>query len=179
MNIYWDTAKDTLYIVVSRKQNYFCTLRPHNRHWIIEYNDPPTTATVYASSAALNNTSNTISPSNRIENPEKPYPLAASGAASQPKTFEPKTFEISPTHLHQIIGYTGAEAISKLPSAIDGLKLTTPYAQDEFRSCEVYRLSKAHQIISRSSNPEIPSIRPLQRVAYNLIPIEQGFNNHY
>ena len=57
---------------------------------------------------------------------------------------QPKIFEILPGHLHDIMGYVGAEAIARLPSAIDGLKLTLPCAQDEFRSCEAYRLSKAH-----------------------------------
>ena len=38
--------------------------------------------------------------------------------------------------------------------------------------------SNAHQIISSSRDSEVPFTRPLQRVAYDLIPMEQGFIKH-
>ena len=31
-NIYWDTAKDTLYTVGKGRQDHFCQLKPHNGH---------------------------------------------------------------------------------------------------------------------------------------------------
>ena len=148
-NIYWDTAKDTLYTDKNGKQDHFCQLKPHNGHWIIEYNDPPSATQIFASSAAN------------------------SKAASQQKPFE-----ASPNHLHQIMGHAAADAISKLPTAAEGLKLTSPCAQDAFKTCETCRLSKAHLIISRRSDNEVPSTRPLHRVAYDLIPMEQGYNGH-
>ncbi len=89
-----------------------------------------------------------------------------------------KTFEASPIHLHQILGHAGSDAIAKLPSAIDGLKLSSPFVLEEFRTCEACRLSKAHQIVSRKSDNEIPATRPLQRVAYDLIPMIEGYNGH-
>ena len=39
-------------------------------------------------------------------------------------------------------------------------------------------LSEAHQIISRKSDNKIPAERPLQRVAYSLILITEGYNGH-
>ena len=159
--IFWDTKKDTLYNKsLGGKENHFCLLHPHNRHWIVEYNDPPTTPTTYASSTSLNATS--LPTHLRIKDGA---PLPASSAASS----EPKTIDISPTHLHQIMGHAGAEAIAKLPSAVTSLKLSSPCAKDEFRSCEACQLSKAHRIIVRSSDSEVPSTSPLQRIAYDLI----------
>ena len=48
-NIYWDTAKDTLYTVNKEKHNDFCQLSPHNGLWIVEYNASPSTSEVDAS----------------------------------------------------------------------------------------------------------------------------------
>ena len=76
------------------------------------------------------------------------------------------------------MGRTGANANAKLPSTIEELKLASRCTQYEFRGCEACRLSKAHQIISRNSDSEVPSARPLQRVAYDLIPMMQGFKGH-
>ena len=155
-NIYWDTAKDTLYTAKKGRQDYFCQLKPHNRHWIIKYNDPLSATQIFASSAA---NSDLLTKALKAVSQQKP-------------------FEASPNHLHQIMGYAGADAISKLPTAAEGLKLTLLYAQDEFKSCETCCLSKAYQIISRRSDNEVLLIRLLYRVAYNLIPIEQGYNGH-
>ena len=76
------------------------------------------------------------------------------------------------------MGHAGADIITQLPSAIEGLKLKSPYAQDEFKSCEAYQLSKAYRIISRSSDSEVPATRPLQRIAYNIIYMDTAFNSH-
>ena len=76
------------------------------------------------------------------------------------------------------MGHAAADTISKLPTAAEGLKLTSLCAQDAFKTCETCRLSKAHLIISRRSDNEVLSTRPLHRVAYDLIPIEQGYNGH-
>ena len=187
--IYWNTRKDTLYTEDGGRQDHFCSLRPYNGHWIVEYNDPPTTSTAYATSAASKTTcsenseiclqkvddiplssSLQICMQNATEIPEMAFSTSASA--------QPKIFEISPGHLHDIMGHAGAEAIARLPSAIDGLKLTSPCAQDEFRSCEACRLSKAHRVISRSSDSEVPATRPLQRIAYDLIYMDTAFNGH-
>ena len=68
-NIYWDTKKDTLYTVHKGKQNDFCQLRPHNGHWIVEYNAPPLTPVKTSSEppdAPLSLLSLTKTTSNRV-----------------------------------------------------------------------------------------------------------------
>ena len=100
-------------------------------------------------------------------------------AFSTSASAQPKIFEISLGYLHDIMGHAGAEAIARLLSAIDGLKLTSPCAQDEFRSYEACRLSKAHRVISRSSDSKVPATRPLQRITYDLIYMDTTFNSHY
>ena len=177
-NIYWDTAKDTLYTVVSGKQNHFCTLRPHNGHWIVEYNDPHPPSSVHASSAAAQDSM--LPQNHKKELGPSPSPTAcrkeqtptASGATNLSKTIK-----LTPTQLHQIMAHAGAEAISKLPSAANGIKLTHQCAPNEFRSCEACRLSKAHAIISRSSDHEIPSTKPCYRICYDLIPMAPAYNS--
>ena len=48
-NIYWDTAKDTLYTVNKEKHNDFSQLKPHNGLSIVEYNPSQSTSEVDAS----------------------------------------------------------------------------------------------------------------------------------
>ena len=172
--IYWHTKKNTLYTETSEGKNHFCLLKPHKGHWIVEYNDPPNTAIAYASSIASTspNTPNTTSPSTPIEIAEQASPPASSTAASTNKTLT-----ITPTQLHQIMGHAGVEAITKLPSTIDGVRLSSPYAKDEFVSCEACRQSKAHRIIVRSSDSEVPTTHPLQRITYDLIQLSTAFNS--
>ncbi len=80
-NIYWDTAKDTLYTVNKGKQDHFCQLRPHNGLWIVKYNAPPSTSVILASSAATNTSSELLgTPSSTAETTSSP--------ASQRKAFK-------------------------------------------------------------------------------------------
>ena len=163
-NIYWDTKQDTLFTKNKATQSHFCKLRRHNGHWIVEYNAPPSPSDILASSAATNTHSELpVTPPSSTEIASRPAP-------------QRKAFEASPSPLHQILGHAGPDAIAKLPSAIDGLKLTSLCVQDEFRTCEAYRLSRARQIISRKTDNEIPATRLLQRGAYDLIAMEPGHN---
>ena len=72
------------------------------------------------------------------------------------------------------MAHAGATAISTLPSVAEGIKLTQPCAPYEFRSCEACRLSKAHCIISKSSDQEIPSEKPCLLLGYALIPMAEA-----
>ena len=51
------------------------------------------------------------------------HPVLHVPSASKTKT-QQKFFEVSPDHLHYTMAHTSTEAISKLPSAVKGLKLT-------------------------------------------------------
>ena len=76
------------------------------------------------------------------------------------------------------MAYAGVEAVSKLSTAANGIELTHPCARNEFQGCEACRLSKAHTIISRSGDNEIPSTKPCFRICYDLMPMAIGYNGH-
>ena len=63
--------------------------------------------------------------------------------------------------LHQILGHVGSNAIAKLLSIVDGLKLSSLLVLEEFRTCKTYRLVKAHRIILREPGNEVPATRLL------------------
>ena len=108
-------------MVESNKQDYFCSLRPHNGHWIVEYNDPLISIKIYISSAASDNIL-LLNYKQEAKKAEQASILSALSAASQAKKQK-----FTPKHLHQIIGHAGAEAISKLLFIVDGIELTSLY----------------------------------------------------
>ena len=58
--IYWDGENNMLYRRHQGRQINYCSLKPHNGHWIMEYNRPTTSTASYSASAA--STSTNISP---------------------------------------------------------------------------------------------------------------------
>ena len=75
------------------------------------------------------------------------------------------------------MAHAGAEVISKLLIAVEGVELTSTCCPDESKSCETCRLSKAKAIVSRRSDNEIPATGPFSRMSYDLIPMSPGYNN--
>ena len=166
--IYWDPIEDTLFTVNKDRKDHFCKLQPHNGHWIVEYNAQPAIPVPEFVSAPALSTKSTESTPARDSEPIGPLPSAA---ASQQKTVE-----MTPNHLHRVMGHAGPEAISRMLEATEGIRLTSLCDQHQFDSCQVYRQSKAHKVISRDSGNEVEATRPLQRISYDLIPIEEGYN---
>ena len=80
---------------------------------------------------------------------------------------------------HNILGHTSAEAIEHLQTSAEGVKIadegaTAPKAHE----CETCPLSKTHRIVSRSSYKSEPSIRPFQRVSFDLMHFSVAYNSH-
>ena len=184
--IYWDGENNMLYRRHQGRQINYCSLKPHNGHWIMEYNRPTTSSASYSASAA--STSTNISPQTGQKDLRQDPQIASVRAnpnanqtelaPSASATSATKTIRLTPTQVHQIMAHAGVEAVSKLPNAANGIELTHPCARNEFRGCEACRLSKAHAIISRSGDNEIPSTKPCFRICYDLMPMATGYNGH-
>ena len=80
----------------------------------------------------------------------------ALGTTSQRGTFEALLID-----LHQILGHAGSNAIAKLLSIVNRLRLSSLLVLEEFRTYEIYYLIKAHRIISRELGNKVPVIRLL------------------
>ena len=75
---------------------------------------------------------------------------------------------------HQAMGHPNYSVIQRLPtSTLDCYLIDTPSAPE---SCETCMLSKASRIISRRSTREHESTRPLQRLHYDLIQMDEASN---
>ena len=185
--IYWDGKRDKLFTEADGRQTDFCSLIPHNGHWIMEYNSP-TSSSASCSASATSNSSN-ISPQSGQKDVRQDLQMDLGRAnpnanqislisTSSTATTQHTTKKLTPTQLHHIMAHAGPQAIARLPSTANGIKLTKPCTPDEFRSCEACRVSKAHSIISRSSDHEIPSDKPLHQICFDLIPMTSAFNSH-
>lgn len=82
----------------------------------------------------------------------------------------------TPRDWHQLLAYAADDAIQHLPQATEGVELLSHDKVPATNKCETCALSKAHQIISRSSSNSEHSDKPFYRVTYDLIPITAGLN---
>ena len=81
--------------------------------------------------------------------------------------------QASLTQWHQILGHANLESIKHLPGSTDGAVVTYIDGRD---SCDPCRLAKATQVISRDPDQERPAQKAFDRVSWDLIPVEEGFN---
>lgn len=79
---------------------------------------------------------------------------------------------------HQLLAHAADDAIQHLPQATKGVKITNKKKVPSTNKCETCALSKAHQIISRSTFKSEDSDKPFHRVTYDLIPIASAINQH-
>ena len=63
--------------------------------------------------------------------------------------------------LYQILGYVGSEVITKLPSIVNKLKLSSLLVLEDFRTYKACRLIKAYYIILREPSNKILVTYPL------------------
>ena len=79
---------------------------------------------------------------------------------------------------HQILAHAGPETIQQLPNAAEGIKISDTLPAPKTNECETCALSKAHQLISRSSIKSESSDKPFHRITYDLIPLSPALNRH-
>ena len=77
---------------------------------------------------------------------------------------------------HRRLGHPGPETLKHLAGAVKG-DITVTHTPSTIE-CEICSVSKAHQIISRSTFKEHPSSKPFQRINYDLIPMPKAYNDH-
>ncbi|OQV11381.1 GAG-pre-integrase domain-containing protein, partial [Cladophialophora immunda] len=73
---------------------------------------------------------------------------------------------------HARMAHPGPQALARLPGAVVGIR---PFAINH-AICEACRLSKATQLISRSSDREYPEEHPFHRVSCDLLELDEGYN---
>ena len=103
----------------------------------------------------------------------EPVRSAAFATKQVTETSRP-TSEVSAARWHRIMAHAGPDAIDHLEQAVTGARVSgsPPRTVD----CEECALSKAHQIVSRRPNTENPANEPLERIAYDLIPMTTAYN---
>jgi len=157
-DIHWNTRSNTLYTMEDDHEDHFCKLHQHQGHWLLQTDQ-----------------------SEGQDFPEKPRNNAAAAAASakQRTSESPRPpIEATPLHWHLLMGHPGPEAIAMLPENTIGAKLIAPSTRGQFEACQPCHLSKAKKIISRRQDYEHEATNPLERIYYDLIPIDKGFNGH-
>lgn len=78
---------------------------------------------------------------------------------------------------HRLLAHANNEAIQHLPTAVEGVKVTNiSEAVPTTNKCEECALSKAHRIISRSSEKSETSNKPFFRITYDLIEMTTALN---
>ena len=124
-----------------------CYIRPFDGHWILNDEDP-------------------VQPNSNASFPVR---------SAQPRTNR----SLPATNWHQILGHASQEAIQHLPSATNGAEISDMSTADVSTNipiCEVCRLAKAKQVISRRTDHEEPTQGPFNRVSYDLIPMTEAYN---
>ena len=79
---------------------------------------------------------------------------------------------------HQLLAHAANDAIQHLPQAAEGVKITDKDKVPATNECQTCAVSKAHQIISRSTFKQEDSEEPFHRITYDLIPMTSALNKH-
>ena len=79
---------------------------------------------------------------------------------------------------HQLLAYAANNIIQHLAQAAKGVEISDYIKVPPTNKCETCALSKAHQIISRSSRKSEDSEKPFYRIIYDLIPITTALNKY-
>jgi Reverse transcriptase (RNA-dependent DNA polymerase) len=100
--------------------------------------------------------------------PESTY--AAFASSREPRS----TLKATATEWHRILGHPGPDTIAHLEKAVDNVRVTG--TAPSTIECETCAQSKARQVVSRRAGQEEPAGEPLERVGYDLIPVEPAYN---
>ena len=79
---------------------------------------------------------------------------------------------------YQLLAYAADNAIQHLTQAAEGVEISDYTKVPPTNKCETCALSKAHQIISRSSRKSEDSEKPFYRITYDLIPMTITLNKY-
>ena len=79
---------------------------------------------------------------------------------------------------HNILGHASAESIKRLESSAEGVKITDTESIPKTNECESCALSKIHRIVSRLPDKSEPSMRPFQRISFDLMHFTVAYNGH-
>jgi len=74
---------------------------------------------------------------------------------------------------HRILGHPSQEALRHLPYSAEGVQFTESLNKEICESC---KLAKSTEIVSRRTTHEIPAKGPFERISWDLIPMEIGYN---
>lgn len=111
-----------------------------------------------------------------LEHNPQPQTAESSAIFASKKSRDPrKAIEATAERWHALLGHPGDEAIENLQQNALGAVVTAP-ATGVPTPCEPCALGTAHKIISRRSTQSEPAEKPLERVAYDLIPMDIGYN---
>ena len=133
---------------LERNSETFCLLKKHGGHSLLEDN----TAT---KSVATEDSSQ------------------GSFAASASSSVVTRTV----TEWHGILGHASADAIKHLATSAEGVSVKQDGVPvPKTNKCEPCALSKAHNIVSRSSAKSEPSTRPFQRITFDLMQFDTAYN---
>ena len=75
---------------------------------------------------------------------------------------------------HKVLAHAGPEAIKRLEEHTDGARVEDPEEAPKTIDCESCSVSKAKHLISRRTGNEEPAMKPFERVAFDLIPMEEA-----
>ena len=101
--------------------------------------------------------------------PESIY--GAFGSSSR----KPRTLTATATEWHEILGHPGPETIDHLEEAVENVRVIgTATSTTE---CETCAVTKARHIVSRRLGNEEPASKPLGRIGYDLMPMDESFTD--
>ena len=75
---------------------------------------------------------------------------------------------------HQMLAHPGREVIQNLENSVNGVKITSD--EQIPNKCETCALSKAHRLVSRSTEKSEFSNKPFHRVTYDLMQLTAAMN---
>jgi hypothetical protein len=78
-----------------------------------------------------------------------------------------------------MLDHPRSEIIAHLAEGIDGVKVDDPDSAPPTNRCETCALTKAHEIVSRRPGQKEPADYPLSRIGYDLIPMNEGYNEDF
>lgn len=82
------------------------------------------------------------------------------------------------TEWHQLLAHASNEAVQHLQQAAEGVEITNKDQVPPTNKCDECALSKAHRIVSRSSEKSETSSKPFYRITYDLIDMTTALNKH-
>src|SRR4051794_11320516 len=108
--------------------------------------------------------------------------FAAEHHSTRTSHIERKPINADINYLHRLLGHPGPEVMKHLPSNVLGItpsQISNSDYPPKTIDCDTCSLAKAHKIVSRRSGHELGTGQPFERLAIDLIKLDQPrYNNH-